>query len=46
VTNDKLYCVYLVLNEEVVREHAKQGGFAANRIAQVKTIIDPSTGEG
>jgi hypothetical protein len=44
VTNDKLYCIYIAVNEEAVREHARQGGFPANRISEVKTIIDPTTG--
>ncbi len=44
VTNDKLYCVYIAMNEEAVREHARLGGFPANRISEVKTIIDPTTG--
>jgi len=43
VTDDKIYCVYLAANEEVVREHAKRGGFPANRISQVRTMIDPTT---
>jgi Protein of unknown function (DUF4242) len=43
VTGDKLYCVYLAPNEEMVREHAKEGGFPANKVSEVKTIIDPST---
>ena len=43
VTGDKIYCVYLAKNEEMVREHAKKGGFPANSVAEVKTIIDPST---
>ncbi len=43
VTGDKIYCVYLATNEELVREHAKKGGFPANSVAQVGTIIDPST---
>ncbi len=45
VTDDKLYCVYIAPNEEMVREHAKQGGFPANRVSQVRTIIDPTTAE-
>lgn len=45
VTGDKIYCVYIAPNEELVREHAMQGGFPANRISQVKTIIDPTTAE-
>jgi hypothetical protein len=44
VTNDKIYCIYIAVNEEAVREHARQGGFPANRISEVKTIIDPTTG--
>ncbi|HVU16420.1 MAG TPA: DUF4242 domain-containing protein [Candidatus Didemnitutus sp.] len=43
VTGDKLYCVYLAPNEEMVREHAKRGGFPANKISEVKTIISPAT---
>ena len=43
VTDDKVYCVYIAPNEEMIREHAKRGGFPANRISQVQTIIDPTT---
>ncbi|HEY6170441.1 MAG TPA: DUF4242 domain-containing protein [Verrucomicrobiae bacterium] len=43
VTDDKIYCVYIAPNEEMVREHAKLGGFPANRISQVRAIIDPAT---
>ena len=43
VTDDKVYCVYIAPNEELVREHAKQGGFPANRVSQVRRIIDPTT---
>ncbi len=46
VTADKIYCVYIAPNEEMVREHAKQGGFPANRISEVKLIIDPTSAEG
>jgi hypothetical protein len=46
VTDDKIYCVYIAPNEEMVREHAKQGGFPANRVSEVKGIIDPTTAEG
>jgi hypothetical protein len=46
VTNDKVYCVYIAPNEEMVREHAEQGGFPANRISEVKSVIDPTTAEG
>ncbi|HUJ13632.1 MAG TPA: DUF4242 domain-containing protein [Thermoanaerobaculia bacterium] len=43
VTDDKIYCVYLAEEESDVREHAKLGGFPANRVSQVRTIIDPTT---
>ena len=43
VTGDKLYCVYLAPNEEMVREHAKEGGFPANAVHRVSTIIGPQT---
>ena len=46
VTQDKIYCVYIAPNEAMVREHAKQGGFPANRVSEVKRIIDPTTAEG
>jgi hypothetical protein len=46
VTDNKIYCVYIAPNEEVVREHAKRGGFPANHVVSVKTIIDPTTAEG
>lgn len=45
VTADKLYCVYIAPDEEMVREHARRGGFPANSIAEVKAIIDPTTAE-
>ena len=45
VTGDKVYCVYIAPNEEIIREHAKQGGFPANRISEVKSVIDPTTAE-
>jgi len=45
VTDNKIYCVYIAPNEEVVREHARRGGFPANHVASVKTIIDPTTAE-
>ncbi|MHB1105817.1 MAG: DUF4242 domain-containing protein [Lutibacter sp.] len=45
VTTDKIYCVYLAPNEEMVREHAKQGGFPANFVSKVATMIDPKTAE-
>ena len=45
VTDNKIYCVYIASDEETVREHARQGGFPANRISRVRTIIDPTTAE-
>jgi len=45
VTDDKIYCVYVAPNEEMVREHAKISGFPADRISKVSEVIDPSTGE-
>lgn len=45
VTGDKIYCVYIAPNEDLVREHASRGGFPANRVSEVKTIIDPTTAE-
>jgi hypothetical protein len=46
VTSDKIYCVYDAPNEEMIREHARQGGFPANRVSEVKTTISPKTAEG
>lgn len=43
VTNDRVYCVYAAANEQLIRRHAEKGGFPANRISAVATIIDPST---
>jgi hypothetical protein len=45
VTDDKIYCIYIAPNEEMIREHARQGGFPANRISQIRTSIDPTTAE-
>lgn len=45
VTGDKIYCIYIAPNEEMVREHANQGGFPANAVSEVTTIIDPTTAE-
>ena len=45
VTDNKIYCVYIAPNEEMVREHARQGGFPANSVAQVRRVIDPTTAE-
>jgi hypothetical protein len=45
VTDDKIYCVYVAPDEETVRRHAREGGFPANAIARVRTVIDPTTAE-
>ena len=45
VTGDKIYCVYIAPNAELVRQHAKQGGFPANSVSEVKAVIDPTTAE-
>ncbi|MCA1614441.1 MAG: DUF4242 domain-containing protein [Acidobacteria bacterium] len=45
VTGDKIYCVYIAPDEESVREHARQGEFPANRVSQIKSVIDPTTAE-
>jgi len=45
VAGDRIYCLYIAANEELVREHARQGGFPANRVTQVAATIDPTTGE-
>lgn len=45
VVDDKIYCIYIAPNEQMVREHAKQGGFPANKVSEVKAIIDPATAE-
>lgn len=45
VTGDKIYCVYNAANEDLVREHARRGGFPADSVARVVTIIDPTTAE-
>lgn len=45
VTDDKVYCVYIAPNEEAVREHARRGDFPANRVAAVRTVIDPTSAE-
>lgn len=45
VTENKLYCVYIAPNEEMVYEHARRGGFPANHVSQVVTVIDPTTSE-
>jgi len=45
VTDDKIYCVYIAPDERAVREHAQQGGFPANRISRIRTVIDPTTAD-
>ncbi len=46
VTDDRIYCMYIAPNEEMVREHARQGGFPANRVSAIRKVIDPTTAEG
>jgi hypothetical protein len=45
VTHDKIYCIYRAPNSEMIREHAEKGGFPANVISEVRTMIDPTTAE-
>ena len=45
VTDDKIYCVYIAPDEDTVRKHAQMGGFPANKVAQVRAVIDPTTSE-
>ena len=45
VTADKIYCIYIAPNEEMIRAHARQGGFPANRISEVRLMIDPTSAE-
>ncbi len=45
VTDDKVYCVYIAPDEAAVREHAQRGGFPANKVSQVRTMIDPTSSE-
>jgi hypothetical protein len=45
VTQDKIYCIYIAPDEKMIREHASQGGFPANRISEVKSMIDPVNAE-
>ena len=46
VTGDKIYCVYIAPDEAAVREHAERGGFPANRVSEIRRMIDPTTAEG
>jgi Nickel responsive protein SCO4226-like len=45
VTENKIYCIYVAPNEEIIREHARRGGFPADRVSQIATMIDPTTAE-
>ena len=45
VTDDKIYCVYIAPNKQMIEEHARQGGFPANKISEVRAMIDPTTAE-
>jgi hypothetical protein len=45
VTDDKIYCVYIAPNEEQIRDHARLGGFPANRVSEVRAVIDPTSSE-
>jgi hypothetical protein len=45
VTGDKIYCIYIAPNEDMIREHARRGGFPANKISEIKSIIDPTSAE-
>ena len=45
VTDDKIYCVYIAPDEDAIRQHAAEGGFPANRISRVRSVIDPTTSE-
>jgi hypothetical protein len=45
VTDAKIYCVYIAANEQLVRDHAKKGGFPANKVSEVREVIDPTTAE-
>ena len=45
VTDDKIYCVYIAPDEQTVRDHASKGGFPANRVSEVRSMIDPTTAE-
>ena len=45
VTQNKVYCTYIAPNEEEIRKHASEGGFPANKISEIKSVIDPTTSE-
>jgi hypothetical protein len=46
VTDNKIYCIYIAPSEDLIRQHAAQGGFPANKVAQVRSVIDPTTADG
>jgi hypothetical protein len=45
VTDDRIYCIYIAPDEDTVRQHAERGGFPANRVSQIRAVIDPTTSE-
>jgi hypothetical protein len=45
VSDDKIYCIYVAPDEDAIRKHAQQGGFPANRISRIRSVIDPTTAE-
>jgi Protein of unknown function (DUF4242) len=45
VSDDRVYCIYVAPDEDAVRKHAQQGGFPANRISRIRSVIDPTTAE-
>jgi hypothetical protein len=45
VTDDRIYCTYIAPNEEMIRDHARKGGFPANRVEEIRTVFDPTTAE-
>ncbi len=45
VVDDKVYCIYIAPNEDLIREHAQKGGFPANKVSEIRAIIDPTTSE-
>ena len=45
VADDKIYCIYVAPDEDAVRKHAQEGGFPANRISRIRSVIDPTTAE-
>jgi hypothetical protein len=46
VTDNRIYCTYIAPNEEMIREHARRGGFPADQVLAIRTVIDPTTAEG